>query len=325
MVNTPPQAQAGAAAAAANPINVADLVAALQQLQAGGQQQQQPPARNHKVTPFSSADPVEWHSWRRQFLIVVGINGWPAARAIQEAAAAMEGLASRYTADIDHQQFQDLDNFLDQYEAKFCPPAESAFAKMEYSTAEQEKDESVLMWHTRLRSLFIRAYPGVDPNTSEHLKDDFIARLRDVEVQKATLRARPATFAVALTEANNNAATEAIVNRRQLVSVSTASNAKLQIKKEPGINALGRGIPNSNKMEGCFVCGGDHIRKYCEIYKRVLEMLKKEDRLKEHPRKRNQAKKKKADGAPPAGDGRYKGRKKGVNHLGDSSASEEEN
>lgn len=303
-----------------------DLMQALQNLNPPAQNQQ----RNHKVPPFTSAEPVQWHIWRRQFRIAAEINGWDEARQIREAAAAMGDMAAQFTQDIDYTQVQTIDALLGQYEAKFCPPAESSFAKMEYATAEQGENETVIQWHTRLRSLFVRAYPAADPNTSEHLKDDFIGRLRNTEVQKATLRARPADFAAALAEANNHAATEAIMAKKQLVSVPNPNNLAVQVKRE--INAMGKGIPNASRFEGgCFVCGGDHMKKFCQIYTKVLDQLRKEDRLKENPR-RKKKKNFSQPGPTATGEGhnhqgarpKKNNKRKGVNHLGDSSASEDE-
>ena len=101
---------------------------------------QRPRARRPEV--FESGDGTEWLTWRRNFLILIELNGWTGGegndqqqrrrtRAKREARASIKGQADLMVADI-----QPADNdetvaaFLNRLQARFLPAAESNFAKV---------------------------------------------------------------------------------------------------------------------------------------------------------------------------------------------------
>jgi len=53
-----------------------------------------------KADVFSTADPIEWRTWRQNFEMCCEINRWGDGRARREACASMKGVAKQYTEDI---------------------------------------------------------------------------------------------------------------------------------------------------------------------------------------------------------------------------------
>lgn len=247
-----------------------------------------------KLPSFSSGDPTDWKTWRRQFEIISAINAWEEDRARQEVAAAMEGKAARQVMDIPFAAGTPA-ALLNLYEGRFCPAAASSFAKVEYKNAEQREGESVLDWHARLRALFVRAYPNHDPANDENLRDDFILRLREPTVREWTWVNKPDTFQESLETASNNSAARAVLAKHAMISTAQSSNAQLQaknepgVKKEPGVSAFGdyRLEASFSEQRKCHVCDDPgHLKPQCSFYHRSMEQAEKSGLLKEGAKER---------------------------------------
>ena len=145
-------AAAIAAAAAAAPPAAANLTPAqfAEPIQHLGHQ-----GGTKKVTPFTTGAASNWTIWRRNFITIALINGWPDERQRREISAAMEGEAARSIGDVDFAAIADRDALLDAYEERFLPLAAGIIARAELKTARQIPQENVLQWHTRLREIFI--------------------------------------------------------------------------------------------------------------------------------------------------------------------------
>ena len=79
-----------------------------------------------KVEKFSSGDPVEWISWRNNFKIAAGANGWNNQKQRRVIATAMTGKVKTHVESIpieDNDQAADAARLLDAYERRFAPPA----------------------------------------------------------------------------------------------------------------------------------------------------------------------------------------------------------
>ena len=200
-----------------------------------------------KVEPLTSADPQDWIAWRDSFEITVGINNWGHQRARRELAAAMQGEAKRAVIDIDIQadaHAADVVLLLNIYEARFVTAAAGDLARAEFREAKQKEEETILQWHARLRQLYIRAYPNLNAaaiNASLDLRDAFILGLSDAQVKQDTWRARPLTFAAALTTAGNCHAGMIVLKQ---------ATGMTEIKQEP-IGAMAQPRPFQGR---CWTC-----------------------------------------------------------------------
>ena len=228
-------------------MNAAQLEAVLQGLRANG--------GSHKVTKFSSAEGSEWRTWRMNFEQAVHINGWGPERTQREAKAAMEGTAAEFVSDIPAIAAagvnRDLNAMLNLFEARFLPAAAGQLAAAQFQTAEQLPGEQIATWHSRLRTIFERAYPGQDVQGSRQLITKFTLKLSDQDIRTWTHRANPQTFDAAMTAASNEAASKTILAHEAGDRKSIGSIAAMR--------------PNNPTGAGCFGCNGNHLVRDCPI------------------------------------------------------------
>ena len=153
-----------------------------QLLQQVVQQQQQPvPSGGFvnrtliRLTPFSGKE--DWLDWRETFNIARRGNAWTPEQAMMAARGHLTGSAVSVAKMIPLPACgvaitdDMVTDFLDRLEAKFVPEGASVMAQAQFQEAKQKADESVLSWHTRVTSLFQRAYPDVLTPTSRDERD----------------------------------------------------------------------------------------------------------------------------------------------------------
>ena len=221
------QAQQEAAAQAAHQ---AQQIATLQQQVAAlmQQQQQQPQQAVPAVYPDGKliAKPEkyngdqktsDWVSFRLQFERAVIANCWHDRQARFVLAASMTGMAALVTQDLDPNTHATLDALLNAYQERFLPLSSSSKAQCDFETAYQEPKEDVLTFHSRLRGLFIRAYPRDNINTSTNLIRRFCRGVRGEDLQIWLFRQNPSTYPEALSIAQSDQAAKDMVryNRTQ--------------------------------------------------------------------------------------------------------------
>lgn len=222
-----------------------------------------------RLTVFSTGDDVEWKTWRANFTIVAQINNWNDERQRQEAAAAMEGAAKRAVSDVDYELMDNVTALLDAFEARFVTTAASDLARVTFLNSKQSAGETVLQWHTRIRDLFVRAYPGQAINIARTLIDQFILGLSEAKVVEFVWDRRPATFAEALEQANNKMASLAVLANRRNPRTDAGT---VQVKTEPGLHMVGSYSPQDGQCWFCKQAG--HQRNSCPMLteaKRILQ------------------------------------------------------
>lgn len=236
----------------------------------------------HKANPLKRSEPLEWKTWRENFETIVEINGWEPARTKREIKAAMLEEAAVLTQDIairaDDAAFT-VQELLDAYEARFVPPAASALALAEFQAAKQEAAETAVKFHSRLRGLFIRAYPNqaAQANVNVDLINNFTQRLRHPDTQMFCLSQNPATFAAALTLAQQHES--ALIRRKASRSfISSIAEDGLEEVDWAGsneVNAMGQYRPRGSVK--CFYkpCGGPHVIAHCPMLKEASELYHK--------------------------------------------------
>lgn len=167
-----------------------------------------PPMRNYiKVDKFRFvAGGDDWMTWRYGFVRAVRTNNWNEETALNALAASMAGVAAQTVMDLTPENFAYLGDLLDAYEARFMPPAASQLARSDFDCARQKKGETVSSWHSRLRALFRRAYPGQPGEV--HLIRRFTLGLLSHAIQRQVLRENPANYLHALDIAQNEQAVQ---------------------------------------------------------------------------------------------------------------------
>ncbi len=243
---------------------------------------------------FSSGLPEEWTAFKITFENVAALKGWngPGAEAAdnkrRNLVAAFEGAAARAVQHIDparnpanHNNPYTFNELMTAYNNVFMPAAASHLAMTQYSVAKQQEREAILSWHTRLRELFSRAFPGVAAQDSADLINKFILGLYHPVVRDRTWDAHPATYSEALEKATSKAAGVLVMQHSQggrrdrtghvaslglgLDDLGSAANegaAMVGAVGGPG-GPGGRG-GRRGAGDTCFNCGSpDHYKRDC--------------------------------------------------------------
>ena len=155
------------------------------------------------ISKFSSGDPVQWDAFLKNFTNWVTLLPAETTGAQKKAylLTHLEGTAPIKAADIYAyvgDNGKTLQNTLDALTQLFAPAASGDLVMSLYHSARQQQAESVESWHTRLKSLYERAFPEDDANASRHLVSAFVQGLYHQAYKPAVLLKRPQTYPDAL-------------------------------------------------------------------------------------------------------------------------------
>jgi hypothetical protein len=112
-------------------------------------------------------------------------------------AAMMRGLAQAIVYDIDVAAVADMDALLLLYDVRFLPNAAGELALVNYETCRQEQTESVRIYHSRIRQLYLLAHPGGNIDIRQ-LSRQFRIGLYNHQIASAVTRANATTYQEAL-------------------------------------------------------------------------------------------------------------------------------
>lgn len=246
-----------------------------------------------KLRPFASADAVGWLAWRQHAESIAELKGWdntPASRRRARWAirAAMQDGAASAVSDVNAAVAPVPDTigaFMDLYQQRFCPEAMSRLARSSFQGAGQHHSETVLEWHTRCRSLYLRAYPDRAGNVERDrtLIDQFVEGLRVAQVRVHTYDSYPQTYAAALTHASNKVASVQIEERLAGKQASDPFKVKaeadlLAIRPDYGTGRAyhsgGSNTSRGNAVQKCYFCQNpEHLKADCTLWKKAKEQL----------------------------------------------------
>jgi hypothetical protein len=213
-----------------------------------------------KVRPFESGQAADWITWRKYFEGMAAMWEWEDARARRELLTAMDGEAARMTQDIEFRAAgQTADDLLTELEGRFITEAGAKLAQQEFRKARQMPDETVLQFHSRVRTLFTRAYPGVPTEgdgLARLLRDTFIWGLESRKITEYVSDGQPATYQDCLTRAQGKLAT--------LVGFEDEKNKR---SSKSGLHAMKGPTedqpPDSRACHGCGQVG--HFVRQCPL------------------------------------------------------------
>lgn len=221
--------------------------------------QAQPQQRPIKVRTFESARPDEWLTWRRYFENLAQTWGWNDLRQRRELLLAMDGEAARATADLDVNDYADIDLMFEAYQGRFITTAGSDLARTEFTQARQLPDEDLLQFHARVRTLFTRAYPGVAQvggGLATTLRETYVWGIADTKVSEYVWDRRPDTYPECLRLAQEKQATLArIADQRRTNQRRNGLHQIASAGEEAGRDAGNR---------TCYVCDRPgHFMREC--------------------------------------------------------------
>ena len=231
------------------------------------------------LQPFTSGDSVEWRDWRSHYETIAEYCGWDDIQQRRQLKAAMQKEAASRVRDLGVNDHPNIAAMLAAFENRFVPQAEAMIVKAEFETARQEAAEKLMDWHSRLRAIFIRAYPQRDAATDDQLIRAFISGITDPAIKMFVLEGAPDTYVQALTRAQNKEAMLLTVKQMGLPTNGGRRGGINNIASfSEEINAFGQnnGQQNGNRKGACFFCRRPgHFVKDCIVLKRAEAFLKR--------------------------------------------------
>ena len=257
--------------------------------------------KEHESAKLTGTDPESWITFKDNFLTTSQLNEWTPKRAKLKLKAAVRDEAARAVQHIKMNPEWTLAQALSAYEEVFIHPAGVELAQAELERARKKADETLLAFHTRLRYLFLRAYPEEEPETSKKLKDLFSTQLSSLALSKE-LRTSPTyrqeKYTTLLTRAQDIEATyktlqDAYKQNRGIHAIQLYDDEV--VSNDATVNALAGSKPDRAGTDRgkprCHACDAeDHLLRQCPFGRKVL------DAIKASPQKFGFAKKSKSNG-----------------------------
>ena len=245
--------------AAPPPVFDAAAAAALADALAAGLNRGHVAGGSRKPPKMTTRTPAAWRIFVKQFRNCAEINGWADLRARRELLACMEGDAAAVIQDIDIRTGQDgvaaplLQNILDQYQARFITRADTDLAHVDFETAKQTDDESILDWHSRMAELFRLAFPGdpdVDGGNGRQLRQRFIMGLADPEVKAFCWDTpQPDTYAAALQKAQSKMSTKKMLTATEEAGAGRTTGRSTSSTASQGVRSISQGLSGYSAAE----------------------------------------------------------------------------
>ena len=233
--------------------------------------------RGMKPPRLSSIDSESFLVWRRNFIDISALNEWNVHRSKVAARSSLEGEAASlcHSIPLGDNAFT-LDMLLDAYENRIMSPAATTLAETLFESATQVPGETVNKWHSRLRNLYLRAFPEELANleNSRQLIKKFLNGLADPQIRLHAKAQNPENY----TNCRNvSQAMEAV-----LLSEGKGGKGGVHSLGEPSNNAFH--LPNVSSQtinaitssKKCIFCERDnHVMKDCYTLGKVYKILEK--------------------------------------------------
>ena len=252
-----------------------------------------PKPRPREIIPdtISEVDSVKWISFRRSILKAQTLNAWDDDRAKLILQVSVKDAAARAVHHLEFPAKDTLEDALDKMETIFVDAAATKFFKAQFNACKRQPQETLVLWHTRVRQLFMKSYPKeADEESSELLKDRFTYEIEDIATTHHLINMSnygELKFKDLLTQARQYQANAALT--RQSYGGRTTSQllghlGPTTLPPPPGI-APEDSRPGSSSIQAlsgprpktkCFHCQDPaHMVNACPLLNRALERVKK--------------------------------------------------
>ena len=236
------------------------------------------PPKPREVPPptLADLDPIKWVTFRNNFQKVNLLNSWEPKRAKLMLQTCMQDAAARAVEHIKFADADSLDDCLDKFAVIFVNPASATLYKTKFKEATRQPQEELILWHTRIREMFLRAYPKVvEVETNEDLKERFVLGLRNRNLSHTIYSAEnypEMTFTELLTRAQN---LQGSLLQCQKTYENVHAITAVQAPDE-SIQVLTRNANANRARLTCFHCDKPgHVISECRLFQRAKERLEK--------------------------------------------------
>jgi hypothetical protein len=205
---------------------------------------------------FEAKESDDWISFRGLFENYALTQGFDNPTAKRTLKGSMRGVAYVSISQLNHEDPNiTAQQMLDAYERIFLPPAASSMAQAKFDAAVQQPKETILQWHGRLFTLWMRAYPTLIAHHEMPIRR-FAAGLRKTRIRDQVLRTHPADYPATLDAAH---AEQSIVDSSHLLlgQMPTSNFGPTQGGPEP----MEIGAIDTIKCHNCQ--GYGHLAKKC--------------------------------------------------------------
>ena len=131
--------------------------------------QQPAKAPRQKPMMFSEATPEAWFEWKSHYQSVVNANGWSHSSARKMARTCMLGQVLECIQEVDtnadipdgDDDAADYMDLLKEYELRLVPSNYQKALLRKVALAGQREEETIFSWHSRLLTMYKKAYPEI--------------------------------------------------------------------------------------------------------------------------------------------------------------------
>ena len=251
---------------------------------AGGASHQPPtPPRHKEVTPdvLSDCDAIKWSTFRRNFSQAMALNQWPNDRAVLMLYVSLKDAAARAVQHLQEDTDQDIEDVLDEMEQVFVDPSATQHFTSLFQIMEREQDETLVLWHTRLREVFLRANPDWNhkEETSLVLKDRFALHINNLELSlylkqlpnQSTIR-----YTELLTKAREFLGNQDLAHRAYGKTALPSQHAAGISQLDATVAALHQGVRNLPEGGKCHFCKmSSHPIRDCTLFTSAIDRIKR--------------------------------------------------
>ena len=230
-----------------------------------------------EVSPptLADVDPIKWVTFSKQFTRVANLNNWDKKRSKLLLHTCMQDAAARAVEHIEFDDNLSLEDAIQRFAKIFVNPASTQLYKQKFKEASRQPGEELILWHTRAREMFMRAYPKEnDQENNEDLKERFVLGLRNRQLSHSLLSAEnysAMTFTEVLTRAQN------LQGSLMQCQKTYADVNAINPSSSTSVSALSSGATGKKSSNViCYHCDKPgHVLKECRSFERARARIAK--------------------------------------------------
>ena len=194
---------------------------------------------------LKTTDPADFRIFRRNLLDCQEINLWTDEVACLQLRTSVREAAARSLEHVVFPQGCTLEEALDLYAAVICNPSGSDLAREKFHAARRKSGETIQEWHTRLRTLFLEAFPGESIETNIFIRDAFVMGIRNRLISsriRSTVDYHKLTYSKLMEMAQSQEATSQLLGRYYPgsgVHGMFLDEESENVPSQPGVHAFG--------------------------------------------------------------------------------------